>query len=127
MPTPRKRITSSDIPLLPARHLSDPNLRYGAAAGTAVTAARVDACLAVRHSGTCGSGGCPPRHSAQRYLWLGWVAAWPPAQRYPCVGPTPAWPPRQASSPASRAGSAAGGTGPWFAGGARPAVALREQ
>src|SRR5215475_6496211 len=40
MPTPRKRITSSDIPLLPARHLSDPNLRYGAAAGPAVPAGR---------------------------------------------------------------------------------------
>ena len=46
MPTPRKRITSSDIPLLPARHLSDPNLRYGATAGTAVPAGRVGACPA---------------------------------------------------------------------------------
>src|SRR6266516_352776 len=82
MPTPRKRITSSDIPLLPARHLSDPNLRYGAAAGTAVPAGRVGAYLTA---------------PAQRYPWVGWV----PAGRR-----------SQGPSPAGRARAAARRTGP---------------
>src|SRR5438874_999691 len=71
MPTPRKRITSSDIPLLPARHLSDPNLRYGAAAGTAVPAVgRVPAgpSSAARPNGPAVRGRRPPGGSVARAM-----------------------------------------------------------
>src|SRR5215471_354320 len=73
MPTPRKRITSSDIPLPPAWHLSDPNLRYGAAVGTAVPAGRAGGSPAAGTAVPAGrAGGClaadcrPPHRRAGR-------------------------------------------------------------
>src|SRR5262249_60736329 len=62
MPTPRRWITSSDIPLLPALSLSDPNLRYGPAVGEAVPAARrgpVRALITGRVTGWIAAGAGP--------------------------------------------------------------------